>query len=85
MLLEALSAVPDPRKARGKQYSWILLLTLVRSGLGSGERSSHGIASVPRTVPIRNGSRHATVEIGSSVYSSTRAISAQRPRQADCQ
>ena len=44
-LLEALSAVPDPRKARGKQYSWILLLTLVSSALGSGERSGHGIAS----------------------------------------
>jgi predicted transposase YbfD/YdcC len=44
-LLEALSAVPDPRKARGKQYSWLLLLTLVSSALGSGERSGHGIAS----------------------------------------
>jgi predicted transposase YbfD/YdcC len=44
-LLEALSAVPDPRKARGKQYSWSLLLTLVSSALGSGERSGHGIAS----------------------------------------
>jgi len=44
-LLEALSAVPDPRKARGKQYSWALLLTLVSSALGSAERSGHGIAS----------------------------------------
>ena len=44
-LMEALSAVPDPRKARGKQFSWILLLTLVRSALASGERSGHGIAS----------------------------------------
>ena len=44
-LLEALSAVPDPRKARGKQYSWSLLLTLVSSALASGERSGHGIAS----------------------------------------
>jgi DDE family transposase len=44
-LLEALSAVPDPRKARGKHYSWVLLLTLVSSALGSGERSGHGIAS----------------------------------------
>lgn len=44
-LMEALSAVPDPRKARGKQYSWILLLTLVSSALASGERSGHGIAS----------------------------------------
>lgn len=44
-LLEALSAVPDPRKARGKQYSWVLLLTLVSSALGSGEHSGHGIAT----------------------------------------
>src|SRR6187455_2544940 len=44
-LIEALSAVPDPHKARGKQYSWSLLLTLVSSALASGERSGHGIAS----------------------------------------
>lgn len=44
-LMEALSAVPDPRKARGKQFSWILLLTLVSSAVASGERSGHGIAS----------------------------------------
>jgi hypothetical protein len=43
-LNDALSAVPDPRKARGKQYSWLLLLTLICSALGSGERSAHGIA-----------------------------------------
>ena len=44
-LMDALSGVPDPRKARGKQFSWILLLTLVSSALASGERSGHGIAS----------------------------------------
>ncbi len=44
-LMDALSAVPDPRKARGKQYSWLLLLTLICSALGSGERSGHGIAN----------------------------------------
>jgi predicted transposase YbfD/YdcC len=44
-LLEALSTVPDPRKARGKRYSWTFLLTLVCSALGSGERNGHGIAS----------------------------------------
>ena len=44
-LMDALSAVPDPRKARGKQYSWTLLLTLVSSALASGERSGHGIAT----------------------------------------
>lgn len=53
-LLSALSAVPDPRKARGKQYSWSLLLTLVSSALGSAERSGHGIASwvVEHTAPL---------------------------------
>jgi predicted transposase YbfD/YdcC len=44
-LLEARRAVPDPRKARGKQYSWGLLLILVSSALASGERNGHGIAS----------------------------------------
>ena len=44
-LLEALSTVPDPRKARGKRYSWMFLLTLLCSALGSGERNGHGIAS----------------------------------------
>ena len=27
MLVEALAAVPDARKARGKRYPWTLLLT----------------------------------------------------------
>jgi len=40
-----LSAIPDPRKARGKQYSWVLLLTLISSALASGERNGHGIAT----------------------------------------
>jgi hypothetical protein len=31
------------RAKRGKQYSWILLRTLVSSALASGERSGHGI------------------------------------------
>src|SRR5688572_16203687 len=44
-LMEALADVPDPRKARGKQYPWTLLLTLVCSALASGERSGHGIAT----------------------------------------
>ena len=32
-LLSALQHVPDPRKARGKRYSWTLLLTLIVAGL----------------------------------------------------
>jgi hypothetical protein len=42
--MEALTDVPNPRKARGKQYPWTLLLTLVCSALFCGERSGHGIA-----------------------------------------
>jgi len=43
-LLDALMGVPDPRKARGKQYPWRLLLTVICGALASGERSGHGIA-----------------------------------------
>lgn len=43
-LIEVLAAVPDPRKARGKRYSWVLLLTLLASGLASGQQSAHAIA-----------------------------------------
>jgi predicted transposase YbfD/YdcC len=42
-LVEALAAVPDPRKARGKRYPWELLLTLVSAALASGQRSGRGI------------------------------------------
>jgi len=42
-LVEALAAVPDPRKARGKRYPWTLLLTLVSAALASGQRSGRGI------------------------------------------
>jgi len=44
-LMDALTDVPDPRKARGKQYPWILLLILISSALASGERNGHGIAT----------------------------------------
>lgn len=43
-LLEALSELPDPRKARGKRYSWLLLLTLLVAGLASGQQSARAIA-----------------------------------------
>ena len=42
-LVEALAAVPDPRKARGRRYPWTLLLTLVSAALTSGQRSGRGI------------------------------------------
>jgi len=42
-LVEALAAVPDPRKRRGRRYAWTLLLTLVSAALASGQRSGRGI------------------------------------------
>ena len=43
-LLDALAAVPDPRKARGKRFAWTLLLTLLAAGLASGHQTAHAIA-----------------------------------------
>jgi len=43
-LLQALEAVPDPRKARGKQLAWSLILTLMSGALASNARSGHAIA-----------------------------------------
>lgn len=42
-LLSALSAVPDPRKRRGRRYAWPLLLTLIVAALASGERNLRAI------------------------------------------
>jgi len=43
--MDALAAVPDPRKARGQRFSWHLLLALICSALASGQQSGHGIAN----------------------------------------
>ena len=43
-LMDALKEVPDPRKARGKQYPWSLLLTLACGALVSGQKTAHAIA-----------------------------------------
>jgi predicted transposase YbfD/YdcC len=43
-LLEALAVVPDPRKARGKRYPWLLLLTLLAAGLASGQQTARALA-----------------------------------------
>ena len=43
-LLDALAVVPDPRKARGKRYPWLLLLTLLAAGLASGQQTARAIA-----------------------------------------
>lgn len=43
-LIEALAVVPDPRKARGKRYPWLLLLTLLAVGLASGQQTARAVA-----------------------------------------
>jgi predicted transposase YbfD/YdcC len=43
-LMDVLSAVPDPRKPRGKRYPWTLLLTLIAAGLASSQQTAHAIA-----------------------------------------
>jgi hypothetical protein len=35
-LVEALAAVPDPRKPRGQRYPWKLLVTLGSEAVASG-------------------------------------------------
>ena len=37
-LYEQLRQVPDPRSARGKQYSWDFLLMVVSAALAAGKR-----------------------------------------------
>ncbi len=43
-LLEALAQVPDPRKARGKQHEWRIVLAVLCAAVASGERSVRAIA-----------------------------------------
>lgn len=43
-LLEALSAIPDPRKARGRRYRLATVLTLAVCAMLSGARSLYAIA-----------------------------------------
>ena len=42
-LLKALQGVPDPRQARGKRYPWLLLLTILVSGMASGYQTARAI------------------------------------------
>ncbi len=42
--MDALKEVPDPRKARGKRYSWTFLLAVVCTALASAQRTPHAIA-----------------------------------------
>ncbi len=43
-LTESLQSVPDPRKARGKRYPWVLLLNLIAAALVSGQKTVNAIA-----------------------------------------
>jgi hypothetical protein len=43
-LVEVLSRIPDPRKARGQRHSWLMQLTLVASAISSGMRNGRAIA-----------------------------------------
>ncbi len=42
-LMDAVSDIPDPRKARGKRHSWPLMLTLITAALVCGQRSGRAI------------------------------------------
>ncbi len=44
-LLEAVSTVSDPRKARGKQHEWRVLLTLICAAMASGQKSVRAMAT----------------------------------------
>lgn len=44
-LVDALAAVPDPRKARGQRYGWRLLMTLIAWAMAAGQKTGHGIAA----------------------------------------
>ena len=43
-LMDALCAIPDPRKARGKRHAWAILLTLLAAGLASTQQTAHASA-----------------------------------------
>lgn len=47
-LLEALAHVPDPRKAKGKQHEWRVVLAVLCGAVASGERSVRAIAQWAR-------------------------------------
>lgn len=42
-LFALLKAIPDPRKARGKRYSWVCLLAILCVGVLAGQHSGSAI------------------------------------------
>ncbi len=43
-LLEALAHVPDPRKAKGKEHEWRVVMAVLCAAVAGGQRSVRGIA-----------------------------------------
>lgn len=43
-LKDVLAVIPDRRKARGKRFCWLVLLTLLACGLASGQQTARAIA-----------------------------------------
>jgi len=43
-LMDVFQGMLDPRKHRGRRYSWLFLLTLIASAVVSGQQTAHGIA-----------------------------------------
>ena len=41
---DVLQTIPDPRKARGQRYPWLVLLTLITAGLASDQQAVHAIS-----------------------------------------
>ena len=77
-LIEALESVPDPRRARGKRYSWLFLLTLIAAALASGQKTVHAIAGwVKEHADELRASLHppkGRLPSGSTFYRTLRAI-----------
>jgi len=61
-LMDLFAAMPDPRQARGKRYSWSLILTLIAAALVSGERGVRALsqwisARQPELLAVLGGTR----------------------------
>ena len=82
-LLEALAGVPDPRKARGKQHDWRIMLTLLCGAVVSGHKSVRAIAQWVRehatelTQQLEPAKQHLRLPSASTLYRAVRAIDVQ--------
>jgi predicted transposase YbfD/YdcC len=70
-LLETLQSMPDMRKARGKRYSWTLLMAMICSALVSGQCSGHAIA---HWISVHAKSLHTALKIQRSSMPSESTI-----------